>query len=342
MHKIIALTDYKGNFGSKHDDIPYRSGMDKHKLKKYFKAFDLDLDFVPFSKIDLNKEDYKDINILYTSSEDPDYHYKDYIEDVVFALQLAGARTIPCYKFLRANNNKVFMEYLREISLPDNLHSLKTVKLGTLDEVKRQADQITFPVVVKGSQGASGTSVYLAKNKPDLMKKIKKVSKTFDLKSYLWELGRGYKHKGYIKNSNFRKKYILQEFVPNLEKDWKVLVFGERYFVLTRYTRENDFRASGSKTNYKAGTASELTSQILDFAKEIFESLDIPHMSLDIAFDGTKYHLIEMQGVYFGTSTINMSDAYFMHDGISWVPKDIDLDLEKIYADSIINFLNKQ
>ena len=36
--KIFFLTDYKNNFGSKHNALPYRSGMDKDLLKKYFKA----------------------------------------------------------------------------------------------------------------------------------------------------------------------------------------------------------------------------------------------------------------------------------------------------------------
>ena len=31
MEKIYLLTDYRGRFGSKHDDSPYRSGMD-HRL----------------------------------------------------------------------------------------------------------------------------------------------------------------------------------------------------------------------------------------------------------------------------------------------------------------------
>jgi len=37
MKKIIALTDYKNIFSSKHNANPYRNGMDKKLLEKYFK-----------------------------------------------------------------------------------------------------------------------------------------------------------------------------------------------------------------------------------------------------------------------------------------------------------------
>ena len=36
MNKIYILTDYKNIFGSKHNATPYRSGMNKKLLKKYF------------------------------------------------------------------------------------------------------------------------------------------------------------------------------------------------------------------------------------------------------------------------------------------------------------------
>ncbi len=338
--EIFALTDYKGNFGSKHEDTPYRSGMDKSKLIHYFKEANTNLIFIPFSEIDFSKNNYKDSYYIYTSSEDPNYYYKNYIEDVVYALQLAGAYVIPDSNFLRANNNKVFMEYLRRIVLPEEFCKLKTYPLGTKEEILNYIDQISFPIVIKASQGASGTNVNLAVDKKDLIKKVKKVSKTFNLKDYMWELARAYLHKGYIKNSTYRKKYIVQEFIPNLQKDWKVLIFGKRYFVLTRYNRKNDFRASGSKTNYKAGSQAENTYKILNFAQQIFKHLKIPHVSLDIAFDGDKYYLIEMQGIYFGTSVINISDVYYENVNDQWQPIPMKIDLEKIYSDSIVNFLN--
>jgi len=48
---IYALLDYKGNFESKYNAIPYRSGMDKKLLEKYFSALDFEVVFIPLSEV---------------------------------------------------------------------------------------------------------------------------------------------------------------------------------------------------------------------------------------------------------------------------------------------------
>ena len=107
--------DYKNQFGSKYTATPYRSGMDKDKLNNYFSNYGYDVEFMQLSAVNF-PNDWKDKYVLYTSQEDKDYLYKSYIEDIVYGLELAGARVIPSYKFLKANNNKVFMEILRDLS----------------------------------------------------------------------------------------------------------------------------------------------------------------------------------------------------------------------------------
>ena len=132
--KIIALVDYKNKFGSKHFDNPYRSGMDKNLLIKFFHDYGYELEFRYFHKIDLSKKsEYLGQNIIYTSSEDIGYQYKSYIEDIVLGLEKLSANVIPGYSFLRANNNKVFMEALRKIILEDNI--LKTYHFGSLKDL---------------------------------------------------------------------------------------------------------------------------------------------------------------------------------------------------------------
>ena len=168
MKKIYLLTDYQGRFGSKHNDIPYRSGMDKEKLEGYFKEGGYEAVFMNFSKVDLNDDDWKGRIVLYTSSEDPGYHYKSYIEDIVYGLELAGARVIPAFKYLRANNNKVFMETLRELLIHDTRNGLKTGKIGCMEELDPGDEKIIWPVVIKSSAGASGKGVFLANSANEL------------------------------------------------------------------------------------------------------------------------------------------------------------------------------
>lgn len=69
--------------------------------------------------------------------------------------------------------------------------------------------------------------------------------------------------------------------------------------------------------------------------------MNVPHLSIDIVFDGKDFHLIEFQAVYFGTSTYNLSDTYFKLENNIWKTiKNIE-PIEKIYADSIINHIEK-
>ena len=69
--------------------------------------------------------------MLYTSSEDPDYFYKSYIEDIVYGLKNIGAKLIPPYKYLRTNNNKVLMEILRDQFKIPELNTQKSRYFGT-------------------------------------------------------------------------------------------------------------------------------------------------------------------------------------------------------------------
>ena len=114
MNRIIIITDYKNRFGSKWDAVPYNSGMKKKNLEKYFLQEKYEAKFIQFSEVK-NLTNVENIPIIYTSSEDIGYHYKDYIEDIIFYLECKDAIVIPSYKYLRANNNKVFMELLRDI-----------------------------------------------------------------------------------------------------------------------------------------------------------------------------------------------------------------------------------
>ena len=128
--------------------------MDKKLLTKYFNEFGYQPTYISFSQLDFTHQDYSSKIFLYTSSEDKGYHYKSFIEDVIFSLEVCGAKVIPQYKFLRANNNKVFMEQLREIYKVGNSGNIKSHYFGTIEELKRGIDKVTFPCVVKSATGA--------------------------------------------------------------------------------------------------------------------------------------------------------------------------------------------
>ena len=342
MKKIIVIMDYKKRFGSKWDSIPYNSGMDTAELEKYFLKRNYTVEFSEFSKIQ-NISNMKNLPVIYTSSEDIGYKYKDFIEDVIYYLECNGANTIPAYKFLRANNNKVFMELLRKIYGQKWEDKLDSFVFGSSDELDIDSTHINFPLIVKEPQGAQSRGVYLASNNNRLKKITKRISRFFNLFYDVKDLLRPIRHKGYLRESLYRKKFIIQKFIPNLNHDWKVLIFHDKYFIFSRPTKKNDFRASGSGVEkYKYGSKCKYPNGIFDYARKISKILNTPTLSLDIAFDGESFHLLEFQALYFGTVGFTKSDVYFKLINNNWDKIEKKESLEEIYADSIVDFIENK
>ncbi len=340
MNKIIALTDYKKKFGSKHFDIPYRSGMDKEKMTSYFKELGYQIEFRYFNEVNPEDPEYKKAYILYTSSEDIGYKYKSYIEDIVLTFELLGAKTIPEYKHLRANNNKTFMELMRKtIGITPYLNSKV---FGSMADLKMNIEEVKFPCVFKESGGASGDGVALVKNKEELYTKVKASSSP---RSYLQDIrdqARAIKHKGYIKESVHRNKFILQDFIPNLKNDWKVYVFGNKLYTFKRpILKGRGIKASGGGyDNYYYGLEAEAPEGMFDLALEIYKKLDVPHVSIDFAYDGDEFYVLEFQSLYFGTAGIPYSEGYFTKENGNWEFIKEKLEIEKVYVDSIVYYLD--
>ena len=339
--RVVLLTDYKGNFGAKYNAVPYRSGFDKSLLCQIFNRSGIEVEFIPFSEIDWKRKDWSDEMVLYTSSEEFGYYYKSFIEDNILHLERLGAKCIPGYPHLRANNNKVFMEFLAN-SLGIETH-LKTFAYGTLEELRDYAQrvQIDFPVVLKKPDGAKSRGVFLIHNEQALLRKSAKLQEVLGVFDKFRELIRSWKHKGYQKQSFYQKKMVIQSFIPNLKNDWKILIYGEKGFVLNRGIKPNDFRASGSGFSYKSGSKSEIPLEVLDFSKKIYDKMNVPNLSLDIAYDGNLPYLIEFQSVYFGMATILMSEDFYCFKDREWKKKPEDISLEEIYAQSVIDHVLK-
>ena len=269
--QIYALTDYKNNFGSKWGSIPYRSGFNKDLLRKHFNKFGWDIKFIQFKNVSFN-DDWENKIVIYTSSEEKGLYYKSYIEDIILGLGRVGAIVIPRYDFLRSNNNKVYMEILREKLLGKELSGISSYLYGTLEELRRDLTErkIQFPCVLKTAGGAMSRGVYLANNTKDLLRYAKRISRTFHCFHEAKEIFRSKKYKGYQKESKFQHKFIVQNFIPELINDWKILIFGNHYYVLNRGIKVNDFRASGSGYNYFAGSESRITNEMLNFLKWLY------------------------------------------------------------------------
>ena len=189
MKKIWMLTDYKNHFGSKWDASPYRSGMDINLILEKFKERKYSLEVINFSDAANDSKIRTSDFVIYTSSEDSGYEYKSFIEDVVLYLENCGARTIPSFNHLRANNNKVYMELLRKFQIFEVNNSLNSRVFGAKEEFEDL--NIDKPLVFKSSEGAMSSGVFLGSNNLEKNKSLDKVSRNVnyveELKDFLEE-----------------------------------------------------------------------------------------------------------------------------------------------------------
>lgn len=272
--------------------------------------------------------DYKDWYVIYPSSEDPGLFYKEYIEDVLLRLVLDGAILLPRFELFRAHHNKVFMESYRTL-LSEEYNSIKGFSFYGVDDLKKKLDeQIIYPVVLKTAAGAGSSGVAIAYSKEEALKKVKRMVK---LSFYDFNASR-LKRARHVLGKTIRKlqkqhvaevpriqtKMICQSYVPNLTCDYKVLVFGDKYYLLRRKIRKNDFRASGSGLLEFPREFTETEKRILEFAKGAYEQLNTPLLSIDVAYDGENCHMIEFQCLNFGPYTLQFSDCYYRYDDGKW------------------------
>ncbi len=343
-NNIYCLTDYKGIFGSKFNAQPYRSGFDKNLLKQLFEKQGITPVFLKASEVAFYGVDWKGKIVLVSSSEEYKLLYKSFIEDVVYGFSKAGAQLLPGADFLRANNNKVYMEVLSQVALPANLQTLPGKYFGTYDELKTAVDagKIKFPCVFKLAAGAKSRGVFKASHASELLTGAKKLSSSYSHKIQWKEKVRTLLHKGYQTESAYQNKFIIQPFVAGLKNDWKILIYGEKYYLLKRSVRLNDFRASGSGIDYRSGSTAEFPSGMLNFVREYFLALDVPNLSIDFGYDGEKGYVFEFQAIHYGTYTQQKSNDYFEFEKGSWMLKNDILSAEEVYVHSIIEYLKRK
>lgn len=269
--------------------------------------------------------------VIYTSSDEENIRF--YLKDLMYFLN-KKCTIIPNYEILLAHENKGCQELVK---IEKKIGNLSGNFFFDLDEAK-----LNLPKVLKTIDGAGSSGVFLIKNLSDLSKikskyfdvsikrKIIKAQRKFNLQEHEYQIY-AYRHKGF-------SLFVEQEFIPNLTNDYKVLVFGNRFYVLQRSVRKNDFRASGSGLFDFVKPSVE----VLNFAKEIFDNLDNPYLSLDIAQSTQGCHLIEFQGTNFGPYTLRNAPNRYISQNNEWIEEKNDGDLEENFIYALNLFLGKQ
>lgn len=311
--KIYLFVDYRSCFYS---SVRSRgASMQLDLLQQFFAEYGCELVIKKFTDIDFRKVTYRGQYVLYQSSEDRDLHYKSYIEDIMLALQYQGAILIPDYYELRAHHNKVFMELLRDLSSCHEIKNIFSRAYGTYEDFAAELSSHGHDIVLKPASGALSAGVELASTDSEKRAYANAISRSFHLLDWLKNFVNTYIRKDYVQKSCHRRKFIVQNFIPGLKGDYKILVYHDKYYVLSRETRKNDFRASGSGI---FSYPNELPNGLLDYTKLVFDSFNVPFISLDVACLQEKFALIEFQMLSFGTYTLEKSEFFFCQNESGW------------------------
>lgn len=268
------------------------------------------------------------------------FHHTDY-RDMQFAksllqsLEQRGTKVYPnsatCWHF----DDKVAQKYLLEsIGAP----LVPSFVFYTEKDALKWVDETTFPKVFKLKGGAGASNVKLAKTKKDAIKFIRQCFgngfRQYRFIEALQETYRKYK-KGkatmrdvlrIIYNGVF-KKYpstfdhyhgkecgyaYFQEFIPENYFDIRICVVGDKAFGLKRYTRENDFRASGSgNISY---SKADIDERCVSIAFDVAKKLDTQSIALDFIFDSNNNPLIIEISYGYAVAAYYACEGYWTTD----------------------------
>lgn len=345
--RLILLTDVDGNFHLSMPDLVKYASMDTAKLVSLFTEYGLSVQLMKFHELRIAR-DLAGTFVLYQSSEKRGPFYKNYIEDIVYALELMGAIPVPRFACLKAHHNKVFMELLRGVYGGPAFLSLDSRGFGCAEEAEAGMPG-HFPVVIKASAGAGSEGVYLARDEDEYRRYTREVGRVAlgpdwirvarsGIKAGLRQVLARVLPRYRIRDPEVSASMVVQQFVAGLEGDYKVLYFGGRYYLLYRRNRENDFRASGGGRLSEVPEAARMG--LLAFARTCVTAIDSPVIGLDVGFDGENYHLFEFQMVHLGPYTLQAARCWYEYADGAWVRHDGVSDLEKEFARSIVEHIN--
>lgn len=307
--------------------------MNLQSLRSELTSYGYSVSTSTYETVASNITSLRNAYILYSSTQKPGY--KDYIEDVLLGLSNQGNHLIPRFDLFRSHENKGFQEILKQKL------GIKQVSGRYFSHLEHSTSQTKdFPVILKEPSGSKSQSVFLVRNSNELRKRISQKEK---LPLY-WSIHKLLNYitlrKDPLKWYNYIKPYhrhVIQSFIPNLAHDFKVLGFGNKYFVLKRNVKTNSFKASGSGLLKFI----EADNQLLNYAHDIHRKLNCPFVSLDIAETQESYSLLEFQAVNFGPTTLVKSPFHYIVKDGSWTKIAEKSLLEPNIAYSVHHHINK-
>lgn len=262
-------------------------------------------------------------------------------KSIIFALEQSGKKVFPDFNTCWHFDNKVAQKYLLEaIGAPLVPSYVFYDKAQALEWVSNTS----FPKVFKLKEGAGSANVKLVKTRKDAIKLVNKAFgrgfSQFDRLGHLRERFNKFKNgkdsffgvcKGigrlviptnYAKMQGREKGYVyFQDFIPNNKFDIRVIVIDNRAFAIKRFTRKNDFRASGSGNIVYNNEGIDIRCVMIAF--ETSQMLKAQCLAYDFVFDEKSRPLIVEISYGFSQNAYLKCPGYW-DANIQWNAEQID------------------
>ena len=304
------------------------------RWEKYCKENDIEYKLVNAYDNDII-ENVKDCDAFMWHFHHADYRDMQFAKSLLFSLQKRGIKVFPDFDTCWHFDDKIAQKYLLEaIDAP----LVPTYVFHTEKDAMEWAESTTYPKVFKLKGGAGASNVKLARTKKDAKKLIKQCFGKGFRQYRFWETikeeWRKYKQgnstlRNFLRPIYYRltKRYpstfdhyhgkecgyaYFQEFIPNNTFDIRVCVVGDKAFGLKRYTRDNDFRASGSGNISYSKT--EIDERCVEIAFKVAKRLGTQSIALDFVFDKDNTPLIVEISYGYAVAAYDACEGYWTND----------------------------
>lgn len=248
-----------------------------------------------------------------------EYRADIYLKYLAYLLEKEGVKVFPGFKEYWHYDDKVKQKYLFEqVQIP---HAKMHVLYKKDDALEWISDELNYPFVFKLRNGFRSNNVRLVKRRKEARRLVKKMfgkgikaapslrneviskwekrNSVIDKLKFIKDLPRmvsKYYSDARRYLSRERGYFLAQKFIPGLDKDFRLKVVNNTCWGLIRYTRENDFRASGSDiADYDQ---KKIPIELVELSFQIAEKLEMQSVAFDFVYDGKEPLLLEVSYCY--------------------------------------------
>lgn len=343
--KIVLITGNKGFFGQTRKAW---NSMDAALIKARLDECNYEICEYTHHEVANLKTPIENAIIFYSFSQKS--NIRAFLKDLIRYLDNGTNFIIPSYDLLKCHEDKGYQElYKKRLCIV----GLRGYYFTCFDDLFDYS--LDFPLVLKPTKGSNAKGVKLLHSKEDLIKEATKLQMiTFKDKIDLFRRKYLRPKKNYPEYPNYSNRndlieyipyirkeqnFILQEYIPNLDFDFRVLVFHDKYFVMKRHAQKGDFRASGTKY---FDFDFDIDEKLLEYAKEIHEKIDNPFLSMDICPYKDGYAILEFQASHFGISAFMKSKHYYRFANNQWQRFPASSVIEYEIADALIKYIEQR